>query len=281
MTRWTGLDTPSLLYSAVHQVGAGFDEHERKTGDFHHGLRHGMARWNAESAERIRAAIQTLGATITLTSDDEAAVATWLGDLVGPEVELGSWEVRSVAGPDPSRRAAPLLERGRARLEEWGFDPDRPVAESHFVVDGSDRLDILESLVRDRLGIYRPPHGPMMAGLTATAFGLANRLVVHGTDTAWDGRWEEAHLNFSKGKMRYEEFRSRLAVAVAAIADLSPWVAAYQRKLGLGPMREFSVRFAATPETRDRLLTAFSDADDYVAGVAERSALFLGERMAL
>lgn len=279
MVRWTGLETPSLLYSALHQVGGGFEEHEGKTEAFHAGVVAGMERWNAETAERLRSGAAAVAATLGLGDDAVDALETWARDLVDPVVSVRSWEVR-LTGAATTPRSGPLAARGRERLAEWGFDPDRPAAESHFVLTGSDRLDIIESLVRDYLGIYRPPHGPMMAGLTSTSFGLANRLAVHGSDDPWNPDRFEVHLNFSKGKMRYGEFRERLGSAVSKLATVSPWVSSYQRKLGLAPFREFSVRFSATETELDDALDAFATADEYVAGVAERSALFVGERSA-
>lgn len=279
MPRWTGLTAPSLLYTALHQVGAGFEEHERKTEAFHDGLHLGMDRWNEETAGRLRERAATLAGSLGVGADGAAALEAWAHELVEPEVRLRSWEVR-FSDDVPTDRTAPLASRARDRLGEWGLDPARPAAESHFVLSGSDRLDVIESLVRDRLGIYRPPHGPMMAGLTSTSFGLANRIGVHGSDDPWPAGAREAHLNFSKGKMRYDDFRERLAAALAAMAGVTPWVASYQRKLGLGPFREFSVRFAVQPDRLDAAVDAFAAADEYLAGVAERSALLVGTRSA-
>lgn len=279
MVRWTGLEPPSLLYSALHQVGGGFDEHEAKTEAFHAGVVAGMERWSAETAQRLRERAAGMAATLGLGDDAVDALEAWARELVDPGIAVRSWEVR-LTGTAATPRSGALAARGRERLAEWGFDPDRPAAESHFVLTGSDRLDIIESLVRDHLGIYRPPHGPMMAGLTSTSFGLANRLGLHGADDPWDPERFEVHLNFSKGKMRYAEFRERLGAAVAKLAAVSPWVSSYQRKLGLSPFREFSVRFAAAAGEIDVALDAFASADEYIAGVAERSALFVGERSA-
>lgn len=278
MTRWTGIAVPSLLYSALHQVGGGFDEHERKTIEFHRGLRHGMEMWSVEASARLEDEARRLAGELGVGSEGEKIVEDWVRTLVDPDISIHSWEVRSVVVAEPPPGAAALIDRASARVAEWGLDPDRPVAESLFVFDGSDRLDIVESLVRDRLGIYRPPHGPMMAGLTSTRFSLANRIGAAGSDAEWDDGWWEAHLNFSKGKMRYDEFRERLGSGVAALAGISPWVGAYQRKLGLGPMREFSVRFACGPESLQEAIEALASADEYIAGVVERSALLVSVR---
>lgn len=151
-----------------------------------------------------------------------------------------------------------LLQRGREYLKQLGFESGEgagSVYESEFVVDGGENLDILEHIVRDKLGIYARTHGKHIkefAGYSYTAFNLAYQRGERASKSAPAGQLEAA-LFFSKPDVKYAPFRNGLAAVFDQISvDLNiPHITLWQRKLGLGSGDEFVVRMKF--ESTDRI----------------------------
>ena len=117
---------------------------------------------------------------------------------------------------------------------------------------------MLEHIVRDRLGIYGSPHGEHIK--LVQTFAVAAHNLLHNAGTAYEravhDAWGEAVLYFSKPDIRYEDFRSTLVPAVEELARQTsvPSASIWQRKLGLGPGREFLIRCVLTAERQVNLL---------------------------
>lgn len=176
----------------------------------------------------------------------------------------------------PSLRRAPgrkLLENGRAWLEKNGFSVGKgtgDVFESAFHVLGGLNLDILEHIVRDRLGIYSSTHGKHLGESARSAFTAYNVLHTHGNMPAKGTRSGKtgAALLFSKPSMEYAPFRKALRELTERHANAFPSIGftLLQRKLGLGIGEEFMLRWVG--ESVDQV-------DDVVQGLREAPEPFL------
>lgn len=156
------------------------------------------------------------------------------------------------------RTAAPrhAAERAAAYLREIGFSPDGPgdLFESQFIVDGGAGLDLLEHIVRDRIGIYEHPHGTHLGQTTSWIFSAYN-LVFDGGERQ-SARPLELCLHLSKPPgMEYATFRAGLTAALESAlgGEGARTAELWQRKLGLGRGREFIARIRCDdPEAAQR-----------------------------
>lgn len=137
------------------------------------------------------------------------------------------------------------LSAGKEYLNALGFGVAKTkgdVFESVFVVEGGMNLDLLEHIIRDRLGIYAPVHGThlkMVGGYTFSAYNLIDQWSTPDASTAGE---TECAFHFSKPDIQYEPFRAVLHESLGNLARLIPSLSVWQRKLGLGKGKEFIVR---------------------------------------
>ncbi|MCZ6776590.1 MAG: hypothetical protein O7D34_09050 [Ignavibacteria bacterium] len=146
-----------------------------------------------------------------------------------------------------------LLLNGKTGLEEMGvtFGKGRgEVFESMFVVHGGQNLDILEHVVRDKLGIYATTHGKHIKEFDAYAYTVYNLVHVRGRmpDSSLRGTYFEADFFFSKPDVKYASFRNAFVVVIDKFAAESSveHVSLWQRKLGLGKTKEFVLRIVCS-----------------------------------
>lgn len=150
-----------------------------------------------------------------------------------------------------------LLKNGRTYLNGLGFatakgSPD--IFESVFIVRGGLNLDVLEHIVRDRLGIYSTTHGKHIKEFGGYSYAAYNLVFSRGEMPASDKlpNYTELTFHFSKPDIKYAPFRDGLAdvleqLGSAMILDhLSLW----QRKLGLGAGKEFVLRIVSDKSER-------------------------------
>ncbi len=142
-----------------------------------------------------------------------------------------------------------LLRNGKLYLEKLGFATVKGSAEifeSTFIVNGGMNLDILEHIVRDRLGIYSTTHGKHIKEFEGYAYAAYNLAFVKGKMPAPDtvADYTELAFYFSKPDVKYAPFRSGLSEALEKLADglALDYVSLWQRKLGLGVGKEFVLR---------------------------------------
>jgi hypothetical protein len=144
-----------------------------------------------------------------------------------------------------------LLQGGRAVLEGLGFNQpgtERRVYESVFLVCGGIGLDILEHIVRDRIGIASAPHGAHVAQAAGFVFEAYNVVATRGALPASGNARAgmiEGMLMFSKPDLSYDQFRSDLEGMMEGLcAGMAlPLCTLWQRKLGLGRRPEFILRW--------------------------------------
>jgi len=161
---------------------------------------------------------------------------------------------RSVEGKvyfPPSKKAVEkkLLHSGKSYLEGLGFGFGKgrgEIFESMFVIEGGTNLDILEHIVRDRLGIYATTHGKHIKEFSGYSYAAYNLIYANGEipPAATVKSFTEVAFFFAKNDMKYAPFRAGLTEAFdklsreQAIDHISLW----QRKLGLGRGEEFVLR---------------------------------------
>ena len=254
---------PVICYSALHQVRKGVkpSDYVATMTDFHALLRRESEKvvqiWEdyvrtfRTSAVRTSRGSLSQFLTMPLTSDlrEVERVLEELASQTEKQL-LGSGPVGLLAGTEGKvDSSVELSPKGRASarayLRELGFNVTKASAdiyESNFFVDGSLNLDILEYLVRDRIGIYTPVHGKHITEFEAYSYAAHNCVYLHGELAAREGMIELA-IFFSKGKEKYAPFRSTLVKFFeSAVSPQLIHISMWQRKLGLGAGKEFILR---------------------------------------
>jgi hypothetical protein len=270
-----GDESPAVAYCIFHQAAAeaGREEYARTLRELHELLREQGTAAVAEHPRALRDAVLRevqvlLGSLAPFLETPMRGDAFAVRGIL--EESLGKFAARFAGGLPASlqyslegrvhiptaKRAAErkLLQQGREYLAGLGFETSKaepPLHESMFVVSGGAGLDLLEHLVRDRIGIYGPTHGRHLSQFHRSSYAAYNLIHRQGPfpEFAAMPGWSEAALFFAKPRMLYGEFREQLASVAAGLgveigpAHLSIW----QRKLGLGPGVEFALRIV----TRD------------------------------
>ena len=121
--------------------------------------------------------------------------------------------------PDLARRFAD----GREYLASLGFKPGQgPLHEAWLLFRGSIHYDVMEHIVRDRLGIYRGSHGAHIQHVARTSLGTYNLLHQFGealtTDLAQDAQTQEVTFAFNKGLIQYGPFRQEVTTLMEQLA---------------------------------------------------------------
>jgi hypothetical protein len=143
-----------------------------------------------------------------------------------------------------------LAANGRAYLKSLGFIAGKTkgdIFESVFIVEGGMNLDLIELIIRDRLGVYGETHGKhidLTGGYSFSAYNLVGTWGQITRDQALNGRVELA-IFFAKPTMQYAPFRAGLLEALGNLTKrISPRsITLWQRKLGLGEGKEFILRW--------------------------------------
>ena len=145
-----------------------------------------------------------------------------------------------------------LLKNGREYLENLGFNTIKgssDIFESTFVVNGGMNLDILEHIVRDRLGIYYTTHGKHIKEFSGYAYAAYNLAFAKGKLPANDKiqKYTELTFHFSKPDVKYTPFRAGLSEAFEKLHEVLAldYISLWQRKLGLGAGLEFNLRIVS------------------------------------
>lgn len=293
-------EMPVIAYSALHQVRKGIipEVYIQTMKDFHRLLREETDRVNAawegfknEAAARTIQSVRSLLLEYLSTplKSDNDAIQRILRDRVEeysksvlPEKGLGmilTSEGKVIDLPEGGGRS--LASSGKKYLSELGFKMDRPqreVFESVFLVDGGMNLDIIEHIVRDRIGIYTPVHGKHIGEFDSYAYSAHNLVFLEGALDPGSTRYEMA-VFLSKGGVKYDVFRSALKSKLAAIVDRHklPHASLWQRKLGLGSGREFVLRVQGNDAENlaDVMKSLHNDADPVFLKGALRSGHLL------
>ena len=261
------ISVPTINYSVLHQVRKGVEtkEYVKTIHEMHAMVRAESEKvaevWKNHVAELTASSIQsTRGSlsqflTLPLQSDFkevhkilEDQVNQVLGKAL-PSSKIGvvaSTEGRFVWEVEQNGVLQSFLTRGKEYLKKLKFrtaDPVSHIFESGFVVEGGLNLDIVEHIVRDRMGIYATAHGQHIRESDPFIFAAHNLAFLQGNFERGESKYE-AVIHFSKGKVQYAPYRSELtelvqtAQAEFKLHHCSIW----QRKLGLGAGTEFNLR---------------------------------------
>ena len=187
--------------------------------------------------------------------------------------------------PDLAKR----LAEGREYLASLGFKPGQgPLHEAWLLFRGSIHYDVMESVVRDRMGIYRGSHGAHIENIARTSFGTYNLIYQLGegltADLASDALTQEVTFAFSKGSVHYSDFRQEVSALLEQVAEPTNLVHAsfWQRKLGLGTGKEFVLRLRVPvgEEALRGVIVAIADAGRVgKETLVKRGKMLLGRRV--
>ncbi len=272
MSMYTLLDTPipTIAYCALHQAHPDVPREEymktmkelhqrvaKETADINEALTKSITEAIAKESQSVRNTLsQFLHMPISSDNEDVQQILVdsfeRLRNQLLDGVPLGleeSCESKVFFVSSKKALETKLLKSGKAYLDELGFNtakghPD--IFESQFIIKGAANLDVLEHIVRDRLGIYSTTHGKHIKEFQSYSYGAYNLVFAKGTMSAKDAinKSIEMTFYFSKPDVKYAPFRSGLTDALEKLSELVSidHVSLWQRKLGLGSGREFILR---------------------------------------
>ncbi|HEY6284584.1 MAG TPA: hypothetical protein VIX20_02880 [Ktedonobacteraceae bacterium] len=263
-------DVPQLLFTVLHQAGPTVSDEEftrtvtalqmdigKQMYEISERLHLWLMQQYRQQAEETLQNLQRLG--VLSQQADVGKVQqilekdySRLGSRVGSETVLGiqgsAEETFSEAvfnDPDLIKRVAD----GREYLTSLGFKPGQgPLHETWLLFRGSIHYDVMEHIVRDRMGIYIGSHGAHIENVGRTSFGTYNLVYQLGesltTHLDNDVSTQEVSFAFSKGPIHYSDFRHEVSALMEHIGEQINLIHAsfWQRKLGLGTGKEFVLR---------------------------------------
>jgi hypothetical protein len=256
-----------MAYSILHQIrkGTGEKEYQKTMTEFHRAVFEESdqidALWKHNVNELASSAVQatrgTLMQFLTLPLDtDVKEIHRILKDhylqfasQLFPDSRLGissSVEGRVVFETDHHSVLQKMMRRGKEYLKEMGFafnKDELSIYESRFFVEGGINLDMIEHIVRDRMGIYLSVHGKHLEQHSSRVFSAHNLVDHKGTLNPNQSKFEGA-IHFSKGKQQYAQFRKKIGETLESLQSEYKFdsVSMWQRKLGLGLGSEFNIR---------------------------------------
>ena len=263
-------DVPQLLFTVLHQSGPDFAEEDftrtvtalhldirQQAQEVGEELQHWLQQQSQQEAEETAHKLQRLG-LLAGTASVEAVQQALARDFrrfagrIGSESLLGMQgsgeEVFSEAMPQDAGLAKRVAD-GHEYMASLGFKPGQgPLHEAWLLFRGSLHYDVMESIVRDRMGIYRGSHGAHIENIARTSFGTYNLIYQLGesltADLADDALLQEVTFAFSKGPVHYSDFRQEVSALMEHVGEQVNLIHAsfWQRKLGLGTGKEFVLR---------------------------------------
>jgi len=241
--RTLNVAVPQLLFTVLHQAGPTVSE-EEFTGTvtaLHMDIRHQaqeigeeLHRWlEQQYTQRAHGAVRQFQrlAALAEQADLEQVQETLLRDYQQLGNDISTESVLGMQGsaeeafrdeipshPDLARRFAD----GREYLASLGFKPGQgSMHEAWLLFRGSIHYDIMEHIVRDRMGIYRGSHGAHIQHVTRTMFRTYNLIHQLGepltADVAQDT--QEVTFAFNKGPIQYNAFRQEVRVLMEQVVE--------------------------------------------------------------
>jgi hypothetical protein len=263
-------DVPQLLFTVLHQSGPPVSEEDftrtvtalqmdirKQVLEVGEGLHQWLVQQYSQQAEETMRKLQRLGVLAEHADVREVQQILErdygrLGNRIGSETLLGmqgsaeeTFSEETPTDPDLAKRIAD----GREYLSSLGFKPGQgPLHETWLLFRGSIHYDVMEHIVRDRMGIYVGSHGAHIENVGRTSFGTYNLIYQLGevltADLAADVATQEVTFAFSKGPFHYSDFRREVSALMEHVGEEMNVIHAsfWQRKLGLGTGKEFVLR---------------------------------------
>lgn len=303
-------DVPQLLFTVMHQSGPTISDEvfTRTVKALHEDIR-GQARAVGEElqhwldsqarreAEESARKLQRLGLLVEPVGQEEVEQALArdyrrFAGRVGSEAELGMQGSGEMVFRENAPEDADLARRfedGREYLASLGFRPGQgPLHEAWLLFRGSIHYDVMEHVVRDRMGIYRGSHGDHIENVGRTSFGTYNLVYQLGesltADLNDDAGAQEVTFAFSKGPTHYSDFRQEVSALMEHVGEQIHLIHAsfWQRKLGLGTGKEFVLRLRVPGGESELHEVIEAIADSGRRGkdtIVKRGKLLLGRRV--
>jgi hypothetical protein len=264
------IDVPVIAYLVLHQMKKGVAEKDYTKAilEMHTSVRSEsdqvMKVWMSHLAEVTASSVQTTRGTLsqflTLPLDtDKKEIYRILEDQIAQLFKqtlqvskigvITSTEGKFLWEHEQSSVLQALQTKGKDYLKKLKFKPtleDQPIFESMYFIESGLNLDIIEHIIRDRMGIYATAHGQHIRQADPYAFAAHNLAYLKGPLDLAESKYE-AVIYFSKGKTQYDLFRKELFELLdilqreLALGHCSVW----QRKLGLGAGSEFILKMRA------------------------------------
>lgn len=263
-------DVPQLLFTVLHQSGPTVSDEEftrtvtalqmdirKQVLEVGERLHQWLAQQYSQQAEETVRKLQRLGVLAEHADVREVQQILErdygrLGSRIGSETLLGMQGSAEETFSEETPTDLDLAKRiadGREYLASLGFKPGQgPLHETWLLFRGSIHYDVMEHIVRDRMGIYVGSHGAHIENVGRTSFGTYNLIYQLGealtADLAYDVATQEVTFAFSKGPIHYSDFRHEVSALMEHIGDQMNLIHAsfWQRKLGLGTGKEFVLR---------------------------------------
>ena len=274
------LTVPTIAYSVLHQRKPSVREEEYVRTLFE------LTRQAKERSEEASRQIREWREAQVAHAGD-ATLNDMLQRLCPVPGLDGALELATIEVALTEARLQKLAGTGREYLTSLGFrgaEGEAPVHVSVLLFTGSWNYDLVEHVVRDRMGIYDYPHLQHVEEMGPVIFFTQNQVAAAGDPMSSEsGEWQPS-IFFAKGPLRYDDFRGALrqgiqsAVARGGLRAASLW----QRKLGMGNIFEweFRLRCEPDPERLARALDLFAaEAGVAAARVTERGRLLVFQRI--
>jgi hypothetical protein len=267
------MDIPILSYSVLHQPRKTVTakEYAKSLLGFRTELKEEsekiQAAWQNYLLEMMAKTVQTTWGNLsqflsTPIQSDTGEIQHIIADQIGqtaaqllPKINYGlteGYDARFLLEAQQNEIPKSRTTGARSFIQKNGFKTGRnnsAVFESLYFIQGSSNLDILEHLVRNRIGIYNSSHGGKVDQSFAFVCSLYNLLFLDGSFERTIDRFE-LQIRFAKGKESYELFNKELIESMKIfrleVHDLN--VSVWQKKLGLGIGEEYILRV----RTKDR-----------------------------
>jgi hypothetical protein len=263
-------DVPQLLFTVLHQSGPTVSDEEftrtvtalqmdirKQVFEVGEGLHRWLTQQYRQQAVETVQKLQRLDILAEHADVEEVPRILEqdygrLGSRIGSESLLGlqgsaeeTFSDETPTDPDLAKQAA----EGREYLTSLGFKPGQgPLHETWLLFRGSIHYDVMEHIVRDRMGIYVGSHGDHIGNVGRTSFGTYNLIYQLGealtADLVNDVLTQEVTFAFSKGPIHYRDFRQEVSALMEHVGEQMNLIHAsfWQRKLGLGTGKEFVLR---------------------------------------
>lgn len=288
------IDVPLIGYSIFHQSRKGISprEYSKTVLSLHHDIAEESARlqekWNASLNTLREKSIQSTRGNLsqflsTPLQTDMTEVERIIGDQLqqiaqqvldpGDIGSTGSACYKVLFEKQSQSGTAALVSQGKKHLRNIGFNlgsSGSNILESVFLVKGGQNLDLVEHIIRDRIGVFAGSHMKHVAQFQKGAFTVANVTFLLGEEKHKACKFESA-VHFSKRRGSYDELRQsmrEIATAIAKSHKQVKQISLWQRKLGLGVIAEFTLRVraqdkAVLKDSTDNILRIIGSKKEY------------------